>query len=54
MHKFKFKNNVYGLMDDGSYRIRSNANVDGRGYTWFYVTDEYMIDVLTTFLGDVE
>ena len=52
--KFTYKNNVYLRYDDGSFRIRSNANVDGRGYSYFFVKNKDMIKILTDFVDNME
>ncbi len=50
--KFEYKNNVYLKMSDNSYRIRSSANVDGCGYSWYFVKDEKMVEILDEYLEE--
>ena len=52
--KFRYKNNIYKLMADGNYCIRSHANVDGTGYSWYNVTDNNMIEILNNYLKEKE
>lgn len=52
MKKFKYKNNTYGLKEDGNFVIRSTANLCG--YSYFRVTDENMIEILTDYLSKKE
>ena len=49
---FEYKSNTYLYNIEKDYFcIRSNANVDGGGYSYYNVTDVNMIEILMFHLG---
>lgn len=54
MAKFQYKSNNYLRKQNGEYCIRSIANQDGCGYSYYKITDEEMIEILDSYLEELD